>query len=92
MSHVGGAISLELGIANKNNNGMNVIRSKRKERLYGFSVLVVLPQRIHEAILFLEHNLGPLPCLGVPENPSGVVLGLNHKYAVSGNDNVVDLR
>lgn len=60
MSHVGGEISLELGIAHENNNGMNVLRSEREERLYSFSVLVVLPQRIHESIFLLEHNLGPL--------------------------------
>ena len=61
MSHVGGQISLERGVANKYDNGMDVLRFERKERLDGFRMFVVLPQRIHEAILFLEHNLGPLP-------------------------------
>ena len=61
MSYVHGAIGLELGVTNEHDNRMNVLRTEREERLDGFSMLVILSQRIHKAVLFLEHNLGPLP-------------------------------
>lgn len=92
MDHVCRDIGLELGVANKYNNGVNVLRSERKERLYGFGMFVVLSQWIHKTVLFLEHDLGPLLRLGVAKNPPGVILGLNHENSVFGDNDVVDLR
>lgn len=54
-------------------------------------MLIVLPQRIHKTILFLEDYLGPLLRLGVAEYPTRVILGFDYKYTVSGDYDVIDL-
>ncbi len=54
-------------------------------------MLEILAQRILKAAFFAIDSLRPLLRLGVAENPSRVVLGLDHEDAISGYDDVIDL-
>jgi hypothetical protein len=91
VSYVLRQVGLELRIADKNNDRMDVSRAERQKRLYGLRMLEVLAERILKATLVAVENLCPLRRHGIAENPPRVILGLNHEHAVPGYDNVVDL-
>ena len=61
MNHIGRQVSLKLCVACKYDDRIDVLWSERKERLNGFCMFIVLPQRIHEAIPLPEYYLSPLP-------------------------------
>lgn len=54
-------------------------------------MLEILAQRILKATLLAIDGLRPLLRLGVAENPPRVVFGLDHEYAESGYDDVINL-
>lgn len=55
-------------------------------------VAVILPQRVLEAVLLSEQNLGPMRIGLTAEDPSSHVLCLDHEDAKFGHNNMIDLR
>lgn len=91
-NHIGRHVGLELTITGEDDVTVYLIGAKLEDRLHGPNMVAVLPNRVMEFVFFLVNDLRPVHLIGLTENPTRVILGLDDKHAIWRDNNMVDLR
>jgi len=86
-------VRFELSSTDEDHNGFDGPRWQEVEKVtHGLRVSHVLKKWILERVLATKHHLRPFRMLGIGEDPTVVVLGLDDKDAKSRDQDVVYLR
>src|SRR5664279_2378082 len=86
------ARSFERRVAREDNARMNVLIGQKVQQSCDCEhVLAVLMYGVLEFVVLLVENLGPLRGPRISEQPSSVVLRLEHEDAISRDQDVIDL-
>lgn len=82
---------LEGAVANKIDDGMQLVIRQPQQGFEGHQVQIVLMQRVLKAVPASKQLLGPALVSGITEDPPLHVFGFYHEYPEAGDDHLIDL-